>query len=261
MAHSSTINPKGPRLPIPGSSALAWVDAYLLSSVGQKFIVAVTGLSLAVFALFHMIGNLKMFSGPESINRYAVFLKHDLGALIWIARAGLLGLFLLHLFIALRLKLRAAAARPQPYAQFTPAQASVAARTMIWTGVVIGAFVVFHLLHFTFGMVHEVQSPDGKGVTNYLDLKYRMPDGTQVHDVYAMVVAGFRTSWISFFYLAAQVLLFVHLSHGLQSALVTLGLVGKRFATAAKLLGLAIAGTILAGNTAIVVAIWTGYVK
>lgn len=82
MSSTSAINPKGTRQNIATSNPLTWVCEYLCSSVGQKILVAITGASLVTFVVFHMIGNLKMFSGPESINKYAYFLKHDLGLLI-----------------------------------------------------------------------------------------------------------------------------------------------------------------------------------
>lgn len=260
-ASTSAINPKGPRLDLPAGNPLTWFCDYLCSSVGQKILVAITGSLLVGFVVFHMIGNLKMFAGPESINKYAYFLKHDLGALIWIGRAGLLGLFLLHLTLALWLKSRAVAARPIPYAYSANAQATPASKTMVQTGLVVGVFVLFHLAHYTFGTIHTVPSPDGKGETNYLDLQYRMPDGKMVHNVYAMVVAGFNTPWISAVYLICQMVLFVHLSHGIQSAFQTLGLVNRRFVKVARALGVGIAGAIVAGNFAIVIAVWGGWVK
>jgi succinate dehydrogenase / fumarate reductase cytochrome b subunit len=231
------------------AGAMNWVETYLRSTVGRKILVALTGLGLATFVVFHMIGNLKMFSGPESINHYASFLKHDLGALIWIARGGLLAIFAVHLFLTIRLKMRSAMARPVGYSYVQTAQATAASKSMIWTGIVIGAFVVYHLAHFTFGLTHEA---DG---VNYLELR----DSEGRHDVYRMVIAGFSAWHISLLYIVAQVLLFVHLSHGIQSALITLGLVGRRFGKAAKMLGLAVAGTILLGNLAIVLAVWTGF--
>lgn len=260
-ATSAAINPKGPRLNTTTSNPVAWALDYLGSTVGQKVLVAITGGSLVVFVFFHMIGNLKMFAGPESINKYAYFLKHDLGFLLWIARAGLLGGFLLHLTVALWLKARAAAARPVGYAYAATAQATPQSKTMLQTGLVIGLFVVFHLAHYTFGVVHDVPAADGKGATNYLALPYTMPDGKVVHNVHAMVVSGFTTPWISAIYLVCQVVLFIHLSHGIQSAFQTLGLVNRRFVKVARLLGYLIAGTILVGNCAIVVAVWGGWVK
>jgi succinate dehydrogenase / fumarate reductase cytochrome b subunit len=258
MSASAAINPKGPLL-TRGATAFAWADAYLTSTVGQKLVVALTGVALVGFAVFHMAGNLKMFPGGvesrEAMNSYAYFLKHGLGVWLWVARAGLLAVFLLHLYVALRLKLKAVAARPVGYAHQRYAQANPAATTMVWTGVVVGAFVLFHLAHYTFGWVHDVHKPDG-GWVNYLDLK----DHAGRHDVYHMVIAGFTTWWIVAVYLLAQVLLFAHLSHGIPSAFQTLGLKNRRFAAAIRWIGLAVAGVILVGNVAIVLAVWTGFV-
>jgi succinate dehydrogenase / fumarate reductase cytochrome b subunit len=273
---TAAINPKGPRAYPAGQSPNAWANTYLASTVGRKILVAATGLLLVGFLVGHMIGNLKMFSGPESINKYAYFLKHDIGALIWIARGGLLLLFVAHLILAVRLRLAAQAARPVPYRVMKSAQATLQAKTMLWTGVVILAFTAYHLLHFTLGLVHPASAggPDDYltqrvnqqlaernlspgAAVNYLELR----DEAGRHDVYAMVVAGFRTPYISAIYLMCQVLLLVHLSHGIQASLQTLGLVGKRFTPAAGVLGWAVAGTIFAGNVAIVAAVWAGYVK
>lgn len=252
---STAINPKGPPAAVPGGDAATWAATYLTSSVGSKVLVALTGLGLSGFVVFHMIGNLKVFSGPEGINNYAHFLKHDLGALIWVARAGLLGIFVLHLGLAIRLKAKAAEARPVEYMYQRSAQASLASQSMLLTGLVIGAFTLFHLAHYTFAWVHAADLGNGRYVS-YLDLK----DANGKHDVYSMIVAGFSTPWISGLYLAAQAVLAVHLSHGVQSALRTLGLAGKRFLPVARGLGYAVAGTVLVGNAAIVVAVWSGYV-
>lgn len=257
---TAAINPKGPREYAAGNTPAAWASTYLASTVGQKILVGTTGLLLVGFLIGHLIGNLKMFSGPESINRYAYFLKHDLGALIWVARGGLLVLFVTHVVLALYLKRKAAAARPVGYQKFRTAQATLPSKTMLWTGLVTLAFVVFHLAHYTLGWVKGATLPDGR-VVNYLDLTYTLPDGRQVHDVYTMVLAGFGNPPVSALYVVCQLLLFIHLGHGIQSSLQTLGLVGKRFTPAAKALGWLTAATIFVGNLAIVVAVWTGYVK
>ena len=127
---------------------------------------------------------------------------------------------------------------------------------MLLTGLVVGAFTIFHLAHYTFGVVHGAELPDGR-VVSYMDLR----DDHNRHDVYGMVIAGFTTWWISAIYIAAQVLLFLHLNHGIPSSLRTLGLIGRRFEPAARLLGYAVAGTVVAGNLAIVIAVWSGYLK
>jgi len=229
--------------------------AFLESSVGSKLLVAVTGLSLVTFAVFHMIGNLKVFQGQQAINDYAYFLKHSMGALIWIARAGLLVVFALHITLAIRLKWRAVAARPVPYQYPGSVQATVSSRTMIWTGVVVGLFLVYHLAHYTFAIVGGVEVSPGK-VVNFHDLA----DGSGRVDVYSMVVAGFSNPLVAGLYIVAQVVLFIHLLHGIQSSFQTLGLKNRRFSKAIKTLGIAVALTILVGNLAIVVGVLTGTV-
>ena len=234
------------------TAANTFLWALFDSSVGAKVIVALSGLGLTAFAVFHMIGNLKVFSGADAINGYAYFLKHDLGLLIWIARAGLLAIFLLHLALAIRLTLRTAAARPVPYLYPGSVQATAVSRSMIYTGAVVGLFIIFHLAHFTFGLVTEADV-NGKMVP-YLELK----DAQGRHDVYSMIVAGFRTPWLSVLYIVANLALFAHLLHGVQSAFQTLGLKNNRFAPLIWFLGFSVAALILAGNLAIVIGVWAG---
>lgn len=251
---TAAINPKGSRLAIPGASAAAWVETYLASSVGSKVLIALTGAGLVVFVIGHLIGNLKLFQGREAINHYADFLKHDLGLLLWIARGGLLVIFVFHVVLAIRLKQKAVAARPIGYVHERNAQSNPAATTMIWTGVVVLAFVLFHLAHYTFGLTHDAVGPDGRTV-NYLAL--RDPQGR--HDVCAMMIAGFSTWWIAVLYLVAMGFLFVHLSHGIFSAFQTLGLLNRRFTPAVRAAAVLLAGSIALGNAAIVLAVWGGY--
>lgn len=253
MSATTVRNPKGPSEAQPDRAAVPFVWAFFDSSVGAKITVALTGLGLVTFTVFHMIGNLKVFSGPDAINAYAAFLKHDLGLLIWIARAGLLAIFLLHLTLAIRLALRSKAARPIGYAYPGSVQATAVSRTMIYSGVVVGLFVLFHLAHYTFAWVHGAELDDGR-VVNYLDLT----DAKGRHDVYSMIVAGYTTPWISVLYIVAQVVLFLHLLHGIQSSFQTLGLKNGRFRKAIQLLGLAVATTVLAGNLFIVIGVWAG---
>lgn len=258
MSSTTIRHPKGPPAETPDRAAGPFLWAFFDSSVGAKVTVALTGLGLVAFTIFHMIGNLKVFSGPDAINGYAHFLKHDLGLLIWLARGGLLALFVLHLTLAIRLALRSKAARPVGYAYPGSVQATVTSRTMIWSGAVVGLFVVFHLAHFTFAWVHgaEVQNANGQWEwKNYLELK----DSKDRHDVYSMVVFGFTTPWLCVLYIVAQVALFFHMLHGVQSSFQTLGLKNGRFRQAIRLLGLAIATTVLVGNLFIVIGVWAGF--
>jgi succinate dehydrogenase / fumarate reductase cytochrome b subunit len=254
-AASATVrHPKGPPEREPGQKAGPFLSAFVQSSVGAKILVALTGIGLVTFVIFHMIGNLKVFEGQDAINSYAYFLKHSLGALIWIARAGLLAIFVLHLALAIRLTLRSWAARPVPYQHPGSVQATTASRTMIWSGVVVGLFILYHLAHFTFGWLNGVEVKPGH-VVNYLDLKDN--DGRQ--DVYSMVVAGFSNPVIAILYVAAQLVLFVHLLHGVQSSFQSLGLKNRRFARAIWIFGLLTALTILVGNLVIVFGVFAGW--
>jgi succinate dehydrogenase / fumarate reductase cytochrome b subunit len=256
MSSSTTVrHPKGPPTPKADRQAVPFVWAFFDSSVGAKITVALTGLGLVTFTIFHMIGNLKVFQGPQAVNNYAYFLKHDLGILIWIARAGLLAIFVLHILLAIRLTMRSRAARPVPYAHAGRVQATISSRTMIWSGTVVGLFILFHLAHFTFGWIHGAELPSGE-TAGYLDLK-DAKDPLK-HDVYSMVIAGFTTPWLCIIYIIAQGALFMHLLHGVQSSFQTLGLKNSRFRQAIRILGVAIATTILVGNVGIVVGIWAG---
>lgn len=258
-ASGTVRHPKGHPEPDPAAAPGPFARGVLDSSVGGKILVGLTGAGLVTFVVAHLIGNLKLFQGPDAINRYAYFLKHDLGVLIWIARTGLLAVFVLHLALAVRLQLKAKAARPVGYAFPGSVQATVASRTMLMTGVVVLLFVLFHLAHFTFGWVKGAELPNGQ-VVNYLSLTRPLPDGTAVHDVYSMVVAGFLNPVIVGLYLLAQAVLFVHLRHGIPSMFQTLGLKNARSRGPIDLFGLAVAAFILAGNCGIVLAVWFGYV-
>jgi succinate dehydrogenase cytochrome b subunit len=246
-------HPKGPPEASAATHAGSLLRDLLDSSVGAKVLVALTGLGLTGFVIVHMIGNLKVFQGRDAINGYAYFLKHDLGALLWLFRGGLFAIFVLHLVLAVRLKLRSVAARPVPYQVKGNVQATASSRTMIWTGIVVGLFALFHLAHFTFGWVKGVEIEPGRMV-NYLDLK----DDKNRHDVYSMVIAGFTTPWLVVLYVVAQLALFVHMVHGVQSSFQTLGLKNRRAARAIWWLGFAISLVVLAGNLAIVIGVQAG---
>lgn len=181
------------------------------SSIGRKTIVAVTGLLLVGFLIGHLAGNLQVYAGgPDLINAYAYKLK-SLGPILWAIRAGLFLVAFLHIYSTVKLWQENQAARPVAY-QY-PRQyrrASWASRWMILSGAIVLGFIVFHLAHFTLGWVD----------TSYMTLV----DENGHHDVYTMMILGFRNPSIVGFYLVAQTLLFYHLAHGVASLLVTLGL-------------------------------------
>lgn len=217
------------------------------SSLGRKMVVALTGLALLGFVIAHMLGNLQVFLGREALNAYAAGLK-DLGPLLWLARGGLLVVFVVHVALALGLAAENRAARPQAYARpVGRVQAGAASRTMVASGTLVLAFVAYHLAHFTFGAAHPAHYGVGA-------------DAAGRHDVYGMVVAGFREPLVSGLYLLAMALLAFHLRHGIASTVRTLGLENPRWTPAVERAGQALAWMLFLGNASIPVAIVTGLV-
>lgn len=185
------------------------------SSLGKKYVMALTGLALFGFVIGHLIGNLQVFGPPELINGYAHFLKSK-PLLLWGARLGLLVMVGLHIFTAFRITAENRAARPVGYAVQKDHGATLAARTMIYSGLVILAFIIYHLAHFT------VLISGVNGVGDFSKL-HTVLNGETVPDVYGMMILGFQVGWVALFYLVAQALLFMHLSHGLASMFQSLG--------------------------------------
>jgi succinate dehydrogenase / fumarate reductase cytochrome b subunit len=215
------------------------------SSVGKKFIMAVTGLALFFFVLGHMVGNLQVFLGPDSINRYGAFL-HGLGDLLWAVRLALLAMVLLHIWSAIKLTQENRAARPQPYARHEVVAASYASRTMIWSGLIIAAFVIYHLLHFTVGV--KAVNLTGQDFESFKDAEGR-------HDVFAMVVLGFRNPLVSLFYIIAMILLCLHLGHGVSAMFQSLGWKSPAYAPAIDCGARAISWIICAGYISIPISV------
>jgi succinate dehydrogenase / fumarate reductase, cytochrome b subunit len=244
-----------------GKGVLTWLKPFVTTSVGMKATTAATGFLLTGFVTVHLIGNLQVLpfmGGQEAINAYAKFLQ-DLGPALWIARGGLLTIFVVHIYLALTLAVRASAARPVPYQHPATIQASTSSVTMPWTGLTLLAFIVFHLAHFTFGWVTTTPAIDPKGhvvEANYLALV----DQAHRHDVYSMVVAGFRNPIVSLLYIVAMVFLYVHLSHGIGSVFQTLGLNTPRTQRFVSGLSQTLAVLLAGGNIAIVIAVWAGLV-
>lgn len=186
------------------------------STLGKKYIMALTGLGMVFFVTGHMIGNLQLFLGPEALNRYAHFLQ-SLGELLWVVRLGMLGMIALHIWSALSLSLENKAARPIEYGHGKAAYgASLASRTMLVGGMIIGLFVVFHILHYT-------ACTTAVNFTG-IDFAHLTDPATGHHDVFAMVVYGFSVWYVSLFYVIAVGFLALHLSHGISAMCQSLGL-------------------------------------
>jgi succinate dehydrogenase / fumarate reductase cytochrome b subunit len=186
------------------------------SSLGKKYLMAGSGAVLVLFVLGHLAGNLQIFLGPEAINRYGHFLQSNV-ELLWPVRIALLAIIAIHIWSASKLTLENRAARPAAYEQWQPAAATYASRTMMMSGLIVGAFIIYHLLHFTV-MVKAVNLT-GKD----FDAKPEFFDAQGRHDVYKMMVSGFQQPLVSAFYLIGVGLLCLHLSHGLSAMFQSLG--------------------------------------
>jgi succinate dehydrogenase / fumarate reductase cytochrome b subunit len=211
--------------------------------------MAITGMALFLFVLLHMVGNLQVFLGWEALNRYGAFLQGNV-ELLWPARIVLLGLVTLHIWSAIKLSAENRAARPTPYAQQELVAASYASRTMLMSGLIILAFIIFHLLHYTV----QVQAINltGKNFATLEDAKGR-------HDVFAMMILGFSNPWVSCFYIIAMFLLFLHLSHGVSAMFQSLGLKSPACGPCIDRFAKGISWLIFVGYISIPIAILYGY--
>jgi succinate dehydrogenase / fumarate reductase, cytochrome b subunit len=226
---------------------MTWLFQFWRSSIGGKVIMAITGFLLFGFVIAHLLGNLQLLGAPEKINAYAKML-HDLGPLLWVARIGLLVIFVLHVATGIRLSRANKAARPVPYAREATLQATFASRSMVLTGLSLLAFIVYHLLHFTLG----VTNPE------HYALKAAGAGG---HDVYAMVTRSFSNPAIVAAYVVFQVVLFFHLKHGIQSLAQTLGLSHRRFMAMIQKLSFLLAAVLAGGNAFLALSVLFGIVK
>ncbi len=225
---------------------MSWVSSYVKSSVGAKHVMAITGLALVLFVLIHMLGNLQLLTGdPEAINSYAAALKSN-PLILWGARGGLLAMVIIHVAAAYRLTTLNKAARPVKYVRYKPIRSPFYSRVMPMTGMILLAFIIFHLLHYTVGVIDPA-------TFNVLDEQGR-------HDVYSMAVRGFQSPLLAVVYLGAMALLCMHLAHGVSSLFQSLGLNHPKYNSAIRLIGPAYAGLIFVGNSVIVLAVLTGVV-
>jgi len=214
-----------------GKSAKAPLRGFLTSSIGRKWIVALTGLGLLGFVIGHLVGNLQFFLPDKQVfNTYAATLQ-GLGPLLWAMRLGLLFIFVVHIVTTISLVIENKKARPQKYAMVQPQTSTVSSRTMAISGLTVLCFVIYHVLHFTVLTFHP----------NYRELI----DPAGRHDVYSRMILGFQNPWISGFYILSIALLAMHLKHGFSSSVQTFGIKSRPVASlvdnGGKLLSLAIA--------------------
>ncbi|MFQ5689000.1 MAG: succinate dehydrogenase cytochrome b subunit [Gemmatimonadota bacterium] len=216
------------------------------TTVGQKAVMAITGVVLLLFLIGHMLGNLKVYLGPQAYNHYAEWLREagtpllPHGGLLWIARVVLLVSVGAHIFAALQLTRRSRAARDERYHTTPHEELSYASRTMRWGGVIIFLFVIFHLMNFTWGNAHPDFVPG---------------------DVYHNFIAGFEVWQISAIYILFMVVLGFHIYHGVWSGMQTLGLNQPRYNRYRRPLAAVLALTIAVGNISFPTAVLAGWLR
>ena len=172
---------------------------WLLSSIGKKTIVALTGIVLLLFASGHLLGNFTIYLGPDWMNWYAAHLQ-SLGPILWVIRFAMLAVVGTHILFTMYLWMENQAARPKKYLASDPVGTTVFARTMRLTGLVVLAFLVFHLAHFTVRIINPA--------FQHMDTDL---DGHQVHDCFKMVVLGFQNPLVVAFYVGGLFLSLIHI--------------------------------------------------
>lgn len=216
--------------------------------VAKKMLMAVTGIGLVAFLFIHLIGNMSLYAGPGGINVYGQTL-HALPPVVWAFRLAMLALFAIHVWLGIKVTLENQAARPTPYARRDYLKVTLASRTMIWTGAVIGLLLVYHILHFTVQMISPATAANN------------LKDALGRPDVYTMVVAGFKNFAVSLIYVIWMGAIALHVSHGVHSSLQTMGLAGEQTLPLWTRLALCVAAFVFIAYTSIPATILAGIVK
>lgn len=220
--------------------------SYFRTSLSSKVAVALSGLGLAGFVVFHTLGNLQIFEGPDALNGYAAFLR-EMPIALWTARLGLLVIAVAHIALAIQLALRNRRARPVAYAVREYQVASMASRTMALTGSLLLLFVVFHVLHLTAGLVDP-------SINEQVDVQGRA-------DVYGKVIHAFHNPLYVVLYCAGQLVLGMHLSHAVSGSLQTLGFEHAALNRVFRAAGPAVALFVVLGNLTIILAVFLRLVR
>ena len=215
------------------------------SSVFKKIVMAVSGISMVLYLIAHVVGNLKAFSGRDAFNDYSAWIR-TVGnpavpgeTTLWIIRIVLLAAVVAHFWAAISLWRQAKRARPQAYVTKKSVAQSYASRTMRWGGVIVLLFIIWHILDLTDGVVN----PDGRDSTPYDRL-----------------VASFSNPFITAFYVLALILLGMHLRHGIWSATQTLGQSNRRRERTVNAFAVVFATLLIAGYLVVPAAVVFGLV-
>ena len=197
----------GDGLPAYERKPLNGLFAFYHYLTGKKFVMAITGAIGVAYVVLHMLGNLQVFAGPARLNAYGALLRSNM-ALLWAVRIILLAAVTLHVMAACQLAMASWRSRPIGYIHWRPIASTIASRTMRWSGVILGLFIIYHLLHLTTGAVHPDFRPG---------------------DIYHNVVTGFRVWYVSVIYVVAMLFLGLHLYHGAWSMFQSVGINNPTF--------------------------------
>lgn len=222
--------------------------SFYRSTIGKKIIMGVTGLIGIAFVIVHMAGNLQAFGGQGKLNGYSAMLHGPLNELLWVVRVVLVVSVVLHVTMAYQLTRRSTAARPIGYQKREPQVSTLAARTMTWGGVLLLAFIIFHILHFT------TQTIDPAGWRGMADVHGE-------RDVYGDIVASFHIWWVAAFYIIAMLALGLHLYHGAWSSLRTLGYAKRSANPLHRRMALVVAVLVWLGFTLVPVGVLVGLIR
>lgn len=234
--------------PIPMRRSGPWPLRFWRSAIGKKWVMGVTGLMLLGFVFGHMLGNLKVFLGENALNHYAEWLRtigepiFPATVLLWIIRIALIGAFAGHIIAAAQLTRMNHRARPVKYQ--SPRDyvvANYASRTMRWTGIIIGLFIIWHLADLTWG------------------LAWANPDWVR-GEVYQNLTFSLSRWGVAAIYIVANIALAVHIFHGAWSMFQSLGWNNPRWNAARRWFAIGFATVILVGNVSIPIAVLTGIV-
>ncbi|MBL7048535.1 MAG: succinate dehydrogenase cytochrome b subunit [Nitrospira sp.] len=216
--------------------------SFFKNLVGQKILMAVSGLFMTLFLTAHLLGNMTIYTG--GLNAYAEQL-HALVPLVWISRISMLTLLLLHIYFAIKLTLENRDAKPVGYAVSKNIRSTFASRNMIWSGLAVAIFIIYHLLHLTVPAASGSVSLDSMGRP----------------DISGMVVEGFQGGLVAVIYLVSLLGLLLHIIHGIQSSFQSLGLSGEDAAPVIHRAGIIVALVLSAGFLSIPLIIFVGIVK
>lgn len=242
---------------------------FIHSTIGRKILMALTGLVLVLFVMGHMLGNLQIFLGPDVINAYAYKLHHLLPAsALWAVRLVLLGTIAVHIWAAVTLTLDNRKSRPQGYLEDKVVQASYSSRTMRMSGIILLAFIIFHIAHFTVRAVpgkkyDELGVLDNTMVPLVKDGQVVMKNGHEIptFNVNDMMVQGFESKLVSAFYIIATGLLCMHLTHGFSSMFQSVGLRNGLWRRRLDRAALAYGWVVFIGFAIIPISVMTGLLK